>query len=313
MAASRKRTSTSATKALDAWAKDLEAFRVAHGFDLSEPVGFSRLLLATYGPQSVEGDFDTLTDSEKAAEKYGFSTSKQYKDVFVAWVRAMAPHGMIAARGLHSLGFLPGDDIASFLFSRRNPEEDNFSQNVAYAAFHFATFYVAGGWPRVTKSWARAAATLDSQAERAVGVQVRDNKPERQGPCWANLSPKVRKAILRSQCPVVVVAKLDPLNMRGWGGDSESGPVMEAEVKVAPCEPACVERLFVASAVHKLGKPVSAEMRRHYALDEHKEIVGRDDSWFVRPPTLYLHPDTPVRARLVKNLPEGWTWYEVDV
>ena len=97
-----------------------------------------------------------------------------------------------------------------------------------------------------------------------------------------------------------------PSDLRSFGGDSESGDTNEAEIYVDHCEPRCVKRMFVASSLHKLGRGVRETDRRWYALDEHRVATGRDGL------ALTLHPD--VRAgRVVRNLPAGWSWYEVEL
>jgi hypothetical protein len=45
---------------------------------------------------------------------------------------------------------------------------------------------------------------------------------------------------------------------------------------------------------------------------EHLVVKGKAYSYFDAP-NLLLHPDTQAKGRLVKNLPDGWKWYEVPV
>jgi hypothetical protein len=305
---------------LKRWAADVSVFREQVGFDLSEPVGFSEYLLAVYGKGAPDGAARLFSqaDSEK---DYGLDASD--RKTFNAWASAMAPGGLVCARGLHGLGFLPGDNISKIIFdhTERSPF-DNYSMNLAYATYSFATQFVTRLYPDVTELWARSAAAIEPSAADAVGVQVRgavdewaDARRKKRGlpprAYWSSLSKRARDAILISQCPVVIVSRVAAQDMRWWGGDSESGDTMEAEVHVKHCEPRCVERFFVASAVHKLGRPVSASDRRRFALDEH--LVVKVKGAYGEQISLLLHPDAPANGRVVRNLPDEWKWYDVEV
>lgn len=323
MKRTNRRTSKRASSpdGLKRWAADLSIFREQVGFDLAEPVGFSEYLLAVYG-KGVPEEVGRLFDPSVAAEDYGFDAGG-YRKMFSAWAKAMAPDGITCARGLHSLGFLPKDDIAKIVFGHGDrSSSDNYSMNLAYAAFQFATRPVSDLYPSVSALWARSAAVIEPAAAEAVGVQVRgdvdryrDASRAKKGlpPMlyWRSMPKKVRDAISISQCPVVIVSRVGVESMNGWGGDSESGDTMEAELHVKHCEPRCVERFFVASAVHKLGKLVRADERRLFALDEHVVVKGRPV--YGDPVSLILHPDTPVKGRVIRNLPDEWKWYEVEV
>jgi hypothetical protein len=85
---------------------------------------------------------------------------------------------------------------------------------------------------------------------------------------------------------------------------------MEAELHVRHCEPKCVIRFFVASALYKLGKPVRADERRYFALDERMVVKGME-AFGDRIP-LILHPDAPAKGKVYRNLPDEWKWYEVE-
>jgi len=307
---------------LQAWSADIVSFRESVGFDLTEPVGFSEYLLAVYGRGAPEQAME-LFDTTRAGQRYGFDGAA-YRQIFETWATAMAPGGLACMRGLHSIGFLPGDNIPQIIFGHADRAErhDNYSMNFAYCVSHFATGSVERYYPSVTDLWARSAAVIDPAAAATVGVQVRgkpdawmDARLRQEGRppriYWSKLPKKTRDAILVSQTPVVIVVRTDSSDMVGWGGDSESGDTLEAEIHMKRCEPRCIERFFVASAMHKLGKVVRADERRHFALDEHMVVKGK--AVYGEPVSLVLHPDAPAKGRMVRNLPDEWKWYEVEV
>lgn len=305
-----KRTSKRASVAIAEfreWRRFLGEFRRSEGFDLSTPGGFSRYLLAVYGKSAPTGMLSLI-------HRHFDRHAVPYDLYFESWLDAMAPDGMFAARGVHSLAFLPGDDIMGTIVQERNArgsDESNYSMNIVVASWMFSTRLVDHAFPRITKTWARGAAALESAAanpsllNRSIRVPPNSSAEER-----SELPPsRIRRAFYLSQTPTVIVTRLDKRDLNGFGGDSESGDTVEAEVKARFCEPRCVEHLFVASAVHKLGRPVSTAVRRRYALDHHLEVTGQVMG---DPQVLLLHPDANVRGRLVRHLPEMWTWYEID-
>lgn len=336
---SRRTSKTSQSAAIDRWASDIKSFRESVGFDLSDPVGFSEYLLAVYGKGSSD-KIARLFDFRYAGRDYGFDMFGRgmYQKVFDAWVDAMAPEGMICARGLYGLGFLPGDDIPSMIYKRRGTHGDEgdsrrkkskvgyYSMNVPIAVNWFAlrNNSVGGeGGATVTPMLARAASAVDHRAAEAAGIAMWKQDSEVRGwierqaakrgevapPSWVSLPSAVKKSIIASECPVVIIVDGKVSDMHGWGGDSESGDTMEAEIHMKHCEPKCVLRFFVASALYKLGKPVRADERRYYGLDEHMVVTGRKYDYYE--PKLILHPDASVKGRLVRNLPDDWKWYEI--
>jgi hypothetical protein len=322
-----------AASAIAQWGRDVASFRETAGFDVSTPVGFSEYLLSVYG-KGVPDEVTKLFDIAEAGRAYGFDAYEDYRRVFETWAISIAPSGFVCARGLHGLGFLPGDDIPGTIFGRnprkgdgRKKDYDYFSLNIEYSIFHFATQYLDKLYPTVSDLWARAASAIDPDAAKYAGVWVRDRvskeelayrdaqaakRGEARTPAWQEVPKRTKDAILASQCPVLIVAHVDAGDMKGWGSDSESGETMEAEVYVKHCEPDCIEKLFVASSGRGLGTPVKADERRYYGLDEHLVVKGKAYSYFDAP-NLLLHPDTQAKGRLVKNLPDGWKWYEVPV
>ena len=270
----------------DNWKRSMVAFRKSAGFDLSEPWGFSQYLLAAYGKESMLGDDPndpllqpTYYPVDWAAEMEGRSSGSEaglrsgYGKMFNAWLEAMAPSGMVCARGLNNLrlGDLSPRQIVGMIYDMQGigspgdeegrSEYTSYSQNLCIAVRWFATNN----------------GRLES----------------------------------RRATPIVIVSRPRTSDIKGFGGDSESGDVNEAELYIKRCEPRCVERFFIASTT-KIGNAVSADERRYYALDECVVQTGRKRG-FLDAPKLHLHPDTPGLSggRIVRNLPDGWKWYEL--
>jgi hypothetical protein len=262
------------------------AFRKSVGFDLSEPWGFSQYLIAAYGKGSLLGDDPndpllqpTYYPVDWAAEMEGRRSESEaglrrgYERMLSAWLKAMAPSGLVCARGLHGMKLGDGspDQIVEMIYDMQGLGSDgderwrsdytSYSQNLCIAVRWFATNNGRLGSRRET--------------------------------------------------PIVIVARPKTSDIKSFGGDSESGDVNEAELHIKLCEPRCVERFFIASTT-KIGKAVSADERRYYALDECVILTGRKMG-FLDAPKLHLHPDTPGLSggRIVRNLPDGWKWYEL--
>jgi len=291
---------------LQRWEADLVRFRRRIGFDFREPDGFSRYLIAAYSDHANEDD-RRLFDSLQVRRDYGLSTV-EYRKAFQTWFAAMAPRGMICARGLHSLAFSPGEDIAGSVLFGREGTYSSYSMNLSFAVVRFATAWVTEFYPTVTRSWANVASTIDRRASDTVGMQIRTTRDEEfDDPSWSSLPKKTRDAIIVSQCPVVLVSHLDMEDLVGPGGDSESGDVMEAEVLAKQCEPRCLRRVFVASALNRLGKPVSRDDVERFGLAYHRSVKGEADA---RPVDVLLHPSVRAGSRR-RNLPSQWSWYDV--
>ncbi len=232
--------------------------------------------------------------------------------------------------------------------SKGKPSTDNYSQNMVVGAYDFSTHRMGRrDYVYVTAALARRIVEEDPTilyediAERRVStdpdMEVKARKspgkvrkivngkvkmvniPRKARPERRVLLPNEKKKIIalanKLVTPTVIIVKAKHKDIEAFGGDSESGDTQEAELKVKACEPGCVEHIFVASRV-KLGRVVSAKLRRLYALDEHLEVEGK---WFYgsgepNKIKLELHPATPIgkmKAKLVKHLPKGFDWYEV--
>lgn len=258
--------------------------REAVGYDLRHPVGFSQYLYAAYGQNRVPRIGDLIMEAFKVTNGKG-SWKDRYSVIFKSFIRAMAPHGMCVARGMHSIGFLPGEDIERLVMPMYS--ESSYSENIVVASWLFSTRFLHPkmlSHARLTPSWARAARDL---------IQRGHSNQE---------------AVRLSQSPVVLVSHVTLADLYSWGGDSESGETHEAELKIKNCEPRCLRHIFVAST-RPLGRAVREDERRYYGLDSHIEH-SYTDSYGSRQP-LYLHPDTKAKGKTVKHLPPGWTWYEV--
>lgn len=275
----------SAAEKVNDWKRSMVALRDAAGFDMSEPWGFSQYLLAMYGKDALvtfhsrDPLFSPTYDiPDWVAEMRGEPDTDSglragYDYMMKTWLKTMAPGGIICARGLHSIDALAHEDVMSFVYEGR-------------------------GYGSLGRD-AREKRSSFTSYSMNVCVAIRE---------FACSNGKLRA---RSETPIVIVSRPKVSDIKGFGSDSESGDTNEAELWIKFCEPRCVERFFVAST-RKIGKPVSADERRYYALDECIIVTGRDmEPW--GPPKLRLHPDTPglKGGRLVRNLPDGWKWYEL--
>jgi hypothetical protein len=308
-AASRTSLPPAAERVLRSWGDELDAARRSIGFDLKEPVGFSQYLLALYGQDADPSLADTFDVNMvmSAVTRGKVDREVAYDAVLSMWQRAMAPRGLFAARGLHSVGFMPGEDIAGYLYKRRR-EVSNYSMNAVVASWEFSTqslrremgtFY--------DPSLVNTAVRMNPEAFKDVGFQRLPNG----NIVLPKMNAKTKALVKAAECPVVLAVEVGAGQVREWGADSESGETNEAEIKVKNCEPGCVLHLFVASR-QGLGRPVPAAVRRRFALDSHIEVKGRENMFTGSPTLLRLHPDTNVRGKVVKHLPDGWEWYEVS-
>ena len=300
------------------WGTDLIRFRQRIGFDLREPNGFSRYLIAAYSDHADEDD-RRLASWSSIKRDYNISKQDERK-AFAVWLRSLAPDGLVCARGLHSLSFMPGENIYKIITLGRREGVAYYSMNIEKSIADFATRSARKIGGTVSASMAKVAATLDEKALGTVGTltgytkedwdyNVADWAREGDPPPWHTLSPKTKHALKISQCPVVVVARVSKDDVEGPGNDSESGDTNEAEIYVMACEPKCIEHIFVASAIHRLGRPVQASVRSHYGLDYHNVLTYDDDDWGKI--SLTLHPSVHL-GRRVRNLPPEWVWYEVS-
>jgi len=274
-----------ADEKFDDWKRRLADLREEAGFDLGEPWGFSQYLLAMFGKNALVpfDRRDPLFDStgsvvDWAAEMRGEPEVKRglragYRHMMDTWLKTMAPNGIICARGLHSINAADHRDVMSFVYRGR-------------------------GYSVLGEDSGEGRSSFTSYSMNLC-VAVRE---------FACRNGKVRS---RGENPIVLVSRPKNSDIDGFGGDSESGDTNEAELHVKLCEPRCVERFFIAST-SKIGKPVSADERRYYALDECVIVTGRPMEPYDTP-KLRLHPDTPglKGGRVVRNLPDGWKWYEL--
>lgn len=78
---------------------------------------------------------------------------------------------------------------------------------------------------------------------------------------------------------VLVTYKLPPGNVRSHGGDSESGPLNEAELRASKCE-GCVDRIFIGGQRSLLPRmPAATDLeRRRYCLSMYLK-ASRPGAW----------------------------------
>lgn len=123
---------------------------------------------------------------------------------------------------------------------------------------------------------------------------------------------------------MLIVSKVLPKNITAWGGDSESGLFNEAEIHVGPCEPKCVQSVFLCSNAKPSFKKATKAERTSYALDEHIEVRWKElpgAHWrdlLSNPGLAILSPSctvckgpTVTSIKKVWHTPKGYDWYQV--
>lgn len=316
------------------WEAEATRFRESLQLNFRDPRDFSRYLVTVYGPKADPAWQQLFVNKASAI------SLADYPAALAAWQRAMAPEGLQAARGLHSVGFLPGDDILSMVIRERSAQDEgegtsNYTMNAPIASWLFATQALHREHQSVNALLARAMVAKDRTIEESDLINRTLHKEEdfpRSSKAEASprnrpakfarreFSDAERRKLLKlskqvSQ-PMVMVTSVDKNSFKAFGGDSESGETLEAEIKVRHCEPECLLHVFIASMT-PVGDPVDDDMIRLHALSEHWELEGRYLDYDMDV-TLYLHPETELgahrkKAKLVKHLPAGFRWYSLDV
>lgn len=114
---------------------------------------------------------------------------------------------------------------------------------------------------------------------------------------------------------VLLIASVPHEKVRSFGGDSESGPYMEAELKIDRC-PECIEAVYAISP-NRVGKQVSDKERRYFGLSHYMEVTIQVDDFYE--PGVILHSDTdlgPIRDRVIRGRrvtqpPRGLAWWKL--
>ena len=241
----------------------------------------------------------------------------------------MAPDGVYAARGLHGLRAMSGDEaVATVLAESRGKRYESYSLNVPKAVA-FATP------PRYWSKFVAEGLLGEDAPER-----VRHKKAKRNGPearwepdvdAWLRARglrksyATVKAAVEMLQMCMLLVARVPHDAVLGYGTDSESGPLGEAEIHVRPCdELSCVGRAYVLSA-QPLDHPLAtAAERREFALSFY-DVVGVEYDVTVldvpvhadvvcRSPRIVGRTKVRTVADMLQGLvpePEAFRWYRV--
>ena len=188
------------------------------------------------------------------------------KDFF----RITCPEGVWVARGYHTLPVTNARDVCDIVFS--SPEDErgrsSYSLNIAYAAGWFARplpraadfiiphlfpsrkhddpirAYLAERWRPIVSKWLAAQGLPFTPSNAA-------------------------KAIAYNDVAVLAVTHLGHDQITGFGGDSESGFLNEAEVYVRTQPQSAMKKIF-ALAPFKLDAPLATEKERKvYCLSYH--------------------------------------------
>jgi len=240
-------------------------------------------------------------------------SGRDYKANFQRYTKIVAPTGMYAARGLHSflVPFLP--DLWELLVKASSlVSEENYSQNIAAASAMFAfpsfPFELAGtpasarprssflGAPFVITDSSNDDYFKEDFGHYAQAIQRHYlHQYLREHGISANKTNMIQ-AIKELSCGVLIVAKIPHQYLLSYGGDSESGDLLEAEIKVKPCLDKCIQNIFVISAVQPSNSILATlNERKQYCLSYYN-IAFLDTDTAVR-----LHADVKCPTNGMSN------------
>jgi hypothetical protein len=253
---------------------------------ITSPEGFSAWLCALMADPSLP---------DLVGEQFWSITSRKgnYKPMLRRFFETYYPEGIQLYRGLHNLkDGLDAEALfelatAHHLFSAAEGwsenEEVNFSQNVAKVVRDFTQPYGSGNWALGRK------AKLDWNRRGQAGTTG-----------------------------VLLVARPALDQILGWGADSESHILDEAEVKLSHrCYPACVAEAYAISKTPIRGAGfATAKEIASYTLD--KAFVMELADEFNKSREVHevlqtkLHPKAHCGKGKVKaNTPPGFRWYRI--
>lgn len=313
---------------------------------LDRPEAYSELLCRYYLPEKIRGESNAIHRIEENFPWYG--GRGDYPKTFKQYMKIVAPTGLFAARGLHGLPITTVNDVKFILNSFGNREQeskydtDNYSMNVAYASANFTAIkprvnrryveYFIGNLESSAIKAKKSTSTADRKAftskdaEKLAKGKDKESIDHYQQFRAAKLVAEVMSyeganksvktanefaaALLSS---MLIVAKIQPKYLRSFGGDSESGPLLEAEVWADPqCSVTdCAQHIFVLCPF-KLALPrATTAERKKYCLSYYQEWSTGE--WYNH----YLHPSVKCKDRIVASkfkminkVPSGFTWYK---
>jgi len=252
-----------------------------------------------YESQKLEGPLNPeMAEIQKSLKNLA---RKNPRKTFKKWIKTVAPDGLYAARGLHSLfvPFLP--DLWDFLTAASQVvDTESYTQNIAVASGQFTLpkldsplFHIAEKRPLKTKKMLDL--LWEDVDDYGFGYYIQNAQTyylyhylKNKKLSWTKRN--ALKAMIDTVCGVVLIAQIPHEYVDFWGQDSESGDTMEAEIHVKPCLEECIERIFVLAAMKVPGaKPVPLRTRRKYCLSFYNIATVEDDFYGTR--HLYLHPD----------------------
>lgn len=248
------------------------------------------------------------------------------------FVRTVCPTGSLPiARGMHG-SCAPGRGAFMSLAYPRGTEHDgaSYSMNIAYSSKRFAAVgnrYIVDALASVMIGAKRD--VLASEASGRAWIACARALIEDAG---VPLTHKNAAEALRLTEQGSLVCVKRPVGKLGrWGGDSESGPLMEAEIRVAPYSVEKeAEAIFVlANKDLRVGRAVSDAERRRYALGiwytatgdywdsfetsmakrlSNRKSLGRSDVDVVLHPLCDAKSSNLRRVQLHDEIPETHEW-----
>lgn len=235
----------------------------------STTCGFAQNLCRTFlrDPSAWEAMWDGLNEE----------LSGNYARNFRRWVDAVAPDGIMLARGMHDIPMGTAEEILAFIRPGQRADE-SYSQNLAVAANEFA---VRGAYE--ARDVSRLGGGMGGEAmvkrQESQATKLRERTLGRGG--WNKLAPSKQAAWLNKHYgATVTIVKLTPTEAGSFGGDSESGDLQEAELRVGKFPMKRVLRVFALSATPIKGaKLTSLEEQRRFALCQAIRVtVPRSDT-----------------------------------
>jgi hypothetical protein len=272
---------------------------------LSNWDSYSKLMCLAYMyPEAHKEDLwnHKLPEAGRVMERYlGFGQRSRaaFDRTIQGYLAAHAYKGKLpVARGMHGLCVKSFDDVKRVVWQNKGRERDHssYSLNVTAASQLFAG--KSKHW--MPEHW-RSDIEFDQADYGARGpLSIRD---------CAGGSTKSR-AMLANETPILICSRISPKDVYDLGGDSESGPLNEAEVHVRPYSLRKVEAVFVMTPHEKVGRAVTRKEARTYGLGEFLSI-GKLSDWnrtFLHKGAEKLIPEGTVYYEHFYDFPPGYRW-----
>lgn len=216
--------------------------------------------------------------------------TERYKRIYRSYWKLMGSDPVPVARGLSGLCLPSEQDFWTTVFETRRSEipDTSYSLNVAFASRFFANLHKsarfmkpsyddldtdASNWARAEMSWTRCA---QEYMERHGGT--------------------LRKALMITESPAMICSRIR-MPSGAWGGDSESGSLQEAEIRVGRYPIEDIEKVFVLTT-NRIGPMATSAERTTYALGRHLEVTMKAPpymNYWGKSLKVVLHPRTDLR------------------